>query len=423
MFSLQSDQELDRIVAGLASRGALAVLLVEAGMLERIERRYGGAAHRLAMDGLVSLVREISLEVLPAADLLVTEERSRGAILAFMFQPRSDERFYSTKLRNLADRVASQIRRQGRRAVYPYLREPLDLPVGVSVVLHNPTVKPERQITHAIDDARADAKLEAGLHARRSARHVLKLILSDNLSVRFEPIVHLETAQVIGYEALTRGPARSELANPVALFHAAESAGLLFELDCLCRRLALEQARALPPGKTLFLNCLPTAIGDPNLRVEGLRKILENHDLRPSNLVLEISESESIENFGVFREVSDSCREVGVRIAIDDAGTGYASLEAIMEITPDFIKTDIGLVRGIDSDPPRQEVVRALASVARGIGAQVIAEGIETDAELRALRELGIRYGQGFYFGAAISNDGREDEERPEAEPTIEPKD
>jgi EAL domain-containing protein (putative c-di-GMP-specific phosphodiesterase class I) len=108
----------------------------------------------------------------------------------------------------------------------------------------------------------------------------------------------------------------------------------------------------------------------------------------------------------VFREVSDSCREVGVRIAIDDAGTGYASLEAIMEITPDFIKTDMGLVRGIDSDPPRQEVVRALCSVARGIGAQVIAEGIETDAELRALRELGVRYGQGYLFGAATPGEG-----------------
>jgi EAL domain-containing protein (putative c-di-GMP-specific phosphodiesterase class I) len=193
--------------------------------------------------------------------------------------------------------------------------------------------------------------------------------------------------------------------NPVQLFHEAESAGLLFELDCLCRKLALERASVLPRGATLFLNCLPTAIGDPNLRVEGLRKILETYDLRPSDLVLEISESESIENFGVFREVSDSCREVGVRIAIDDAGTGYASLEAIMEITPDFIKTDMGLVRGIDADPPRQEVVRALASVARGIGAQVIAEGIETEAELRALRELGVRYGQGFYFGAATAGE------------------
>jgi EAL domain-containing protein (putative c-di-GMP-specific phosphodiesterase class I) len=353
------------------------------------------------MDGLLNLIRDVALEAVPAEDLLVTEERPRGSVLVFMFLPRSDSRFYTTRLRGLAARVANQIRRHGRRVVYPYLRDPLELPVGVAVALHNPTLKTERQIMHAIDQARADAKLEAGLQLRRSSRQVLKLILAGNLSVRFEPIVHLETAQVIGYEALTRGPARTELVNPVQLFHEAESAGLLFELDCLCRKLALEQASVLPRGKMLFLNCLPTSIGDPTLRVEGLRKVLENYELRPSDLVLEISESESIENFGVFREVSDSCREVGVRIAIDDAGTGYASLEAIMEITPDFIKTDMGLVRGIDSDPPRQEVVRALASVARGIGAQVIAEGIETEGELRALRELGVRYGQGYLFGAA----------------------
>ena len=417
MFSLHPEQELDRIVAGLSSRGAVGLLLIEAGPLERIERRYGGAAHQQAMDGLVSLVRDVALEVVPAENLLVTEERPRGAILAFIFQPRSDSHFYTTRIRSLADRIATQIRRQGRQVLYPYLRDPLSLPVGVSIALHNPTVKAERQIMHAIDHARADAKLEAGLHTRRSARQVLKLILASDLFVRFEPIVHLETAQVIGYEALTRGPARSELANPLQLFHEAESAGLLFELDCLCRKLALDRASVLPRGKTLFLNCLPTAIGDPNLRVEGLRKVLENHGLRPSDLVLEISESESIENFGVFREVSDACREVGVRIAIDDAGTGYASLEAIMEITPDFIKTDMSLVRGIDSDPPRQEVVRALAAVARGIGAQVIAEGIETDAELRALRELGVRYGQGFYFGDAVSGERHPGEDPPAEDP------
>ena len=206
MFSLHPDQELDRIVAGLASRGAVGLLLIEAGQLERIERRYGGAAHQQAMDGLVNLVREVALEAVPSENLLVTEERPRGAILAFMFQPRSDSRFYTTRIRSLADRVASQIRRQGRRVVYPYLREPLELPVGVAISLYNPTVKTERQIMHAIDHARADAKLEAGLQSRRSARQVLKLILARALAVRFEPIVHLETAQVIGYEALTRGP-------------------------------------------------------------------------------------------------------------------------------------------------------------------------------------------------------------------------
>ena len=118
--------------------------------------------------------------------------------------------------------------------------------------------------------------------------------------------------------------------------------------------------------------------------------------------MLEVSENESIENFGVFREVADSCRDLGIRIAIDDAGTGYASLESIMEIAPDFVKMDMLLVRGIDADPSRKEIVRAMLSVAKGIGAQLIAEGIETESELRALRDIGVRYGQGFYFGAAV---------------------
>ncbi|MCH7709133.1 MAG: EAL domain-containing protein [Myxococcales bacterium] len=161
-------------------------------------------------------------------------------------------------------------------------------------------------------------------------------------------------------------------------------------------------ASRLPKERTLFLNCLPTAIGDPGLRDEGLRKSLENFNLRPSDVVLEISETESIDNFGVFREVARSCRDLGIRIAIDDAGTGYASLEAIMEISPDFIKADMTLVRGIDSDPSRQQVLSALKTIADGIGAEVIAEGIETNDELRVLRELGVRYGQGFYFGAAL---------------------
>jgi EAL domain-containing protein (putative c-di-GMP-specific phosphodiesterase class I) len=92
-----------------------------------------------------------------------------------------------------------------------------------------------------------------------------------------------------------------------------------------------------------------------------------------------------------------------VQIAIDDAGAGYASLEAVMEIAPDYMKADMTLVRGIDSDPPRCEVLNGLRGVADRIGADVIAEGIETHEELRVVRELGIRFGQGYVFGPALT--------------------
>ncbi len=402
LLSLHPEQELDGIAAGLAGGGACALVLVEAGRLERIERRFGGEAYRRSIEGLKALVAELAQDAAPEEPIFVTEERSRGDIIAFIFAPRSHSEFYRTRLPELARTIARELLFRGRRAVYPYHKQALELPIGVAVVLHNPTVKPERLILQAVQDARRDAQLEAGLRDRENSRQLLQVILSGDVNVRYEAIVDIHSAQVLGYEALSRGPEGTDISNPRELFRRAEDAGLLYELDCLCRKAALERARQLPSGRILFLNCLPTAIGDPNLRDDGLRKMLEIFGLRPDELVLEISESESIDNFGVFREVVDSCRELGIRIAIDDAGTGYASLEAIMEIAPDFIKTDLTLVRGIDTDAPRREVVRAINALAVGMGAQVIAEGIETDRELCALREIGVRYGQGYYFGAAL---------------------
>ena len=116
-------------------------------------------------------------------------------------------------------------------------------------------------------------------------------------------------------------------------------------------------------------------------------------------MVFEISEQESIGNFEIFREVSDYYKKLGFQIALDDTGAGYQSLEAVMELSPEFIKVDKTFVQGIDSDPARQELVRALHSVADRIGAQIIGEGLDTLEELETLSELGIPFGQGWLFG------------------------
>ncbi len=405
MLSLDAERQLEQLGARLASSGAMAVLLVEARPLEGIERRYGPEAHRTALDGLIGLIRDHAGRAASEGDVVVLHPRGEDAVFAFVFRSRSDRDFYAEGMRQLSKQLAAEITRQGRRLVYPYYRDPLLLPVGMHLVLHNPDVKPEREIRGAIESAREDAQLEWRLQARDRQDELLKVILDGALQVRFEPIVDLRRNEVFGYEALTRGPEGTVLRTPDQLFRQAAAGGLLYELDCLCRRVALESCHALPPGRKLFLNVLPTSISDPNLSADGLRKLLENFPLQPSDLVLEISERESIENFSTFREIRDSCRELGVQVAVDDAGAGHASLEAIMEIGPDFLKADMGLVRDIDSDPPRQEVVRSLNAVARRIKAQLVAEGIENEAELRTVRELGIRFGQGYLFGPALTPD------------------
>jgi EAL domain-containing protein (putative c-di-GMP-specific phosphodiesterase class I) len=408
MLSLNPGQNLNRIVGDLEQSGACALLLIDIANLANVERRYGAAAHHQTVSKLLSLVSELAEEFTTGGQVLVTEERGADALLAFLFRPRSDRAFYDEQLPQLAVQLSEQLSRRGKEAVYPYHRDPLVLPVGLTVLLYNPNVKPERQIREGLESARRDAQLEADLRARTRNRELLEMILRGELGTLFEPIVSLRGSEVIGYEALARGRADSELRTPAQLFQQAGECGLTYELDCLCRRAALERVHYLPSGKKLFLNCLPTSIGDPSLRDEGLVKTLENYQLRPRDVVLEISEQESIENFAIFREMRDSWRELGLHIAIDDAGAGYASLEAIMEITPDFLKADMRLVRGLDADPPRQEVLRALNAVARRIGAAVIAEGVETQEELRVLRQLGIPYGQGHYFGHGLTCQGDE---------------
>jgi EAL domain-containing protein (putative c-di-GMP-specific phosphodiesterase class I) len=273
--------------------------------------------------------------------------------------------------------------------------------VGHALALHNPGLREERQVGELLDRARHDARINADLAARERTKRFVDLVLAEDVTILYEPIVNLTTREVLGYEALVRGPWDTELHSPGALFQMAEETGLVFELDCLCRRTALRGAKGLSPGKLLFLNCLPTAIHDPSFREDALRNTLESLRLRPSDVVFEISERESIDNFAIFREARDTYADLGFKIALDDTGVAYGSLEAVMELSPDFIKVDLSLVRGIDTDPPRQELLRALHSVAGKLKAQIIAEGIETSDELATLQGLGIPYGQGFLFGRA----------------------
>jgi EAL domain-containing protein (putative c-di-GMP-specific phosphodiesterase class I) len=116
-------------------------------------------------------------------------------------------------------------------------------------------------------------------------------------------------------------------------------------------------------------------------------------------VVFEISEQESIENFSVFKESRDYYRSLGFQFALDDTGSGYAGLEALLEISPDFIKMDRAFVSGVDEDFARQDLLSALLTVAEKMGAKVIGEGLDRPEELEMLGKLGIHYGQGWLFG------------------------
>lgn len=206
-----------------------------------------------------------------------------------------------------------------------------------------------------------------------------------------QPIVRLADRAVVGFEALTRF--RGEHARtPDVWFAEARSVGLGTELELAAARLALRSLELLPSHAYLSLNFSPTALLDP--RVAAVLK------KQPAGrIVLEVTEHDEIEDYASLERTLQSLRATGLRLAIDDAGAGFSSFRHVIQLAPDIIKADVALTRGIDHDLARQALARSLARFARDTGAIIVSEGIETEAELRAVARLGVSVGQGYLLG------------------------
>jgi len=204
----------------------------------------------------------------------------------------------------------------------------------------------------------------------------------------YQPIVDLSTGATVGYEALTRF---TDGCRPDEMFATALECGLGIKLETATLAAALGTARRLPPRTWLSLNVSPPLLAD----VATLGPTL---GLRSRPLVLEITEHETIEAYGPLRE---AVLRLGpdVRLAVDDAGAGVANFNHLVELRPEFVKIDVGLIRGVDTDLSRQAVVAGILHFAAAVHCQVIAEGIETEAELATVTELGVTLGQGYLLG------------------------
>ena len=232
----------------------------------------------------------------------------------------------------------------------------------------------------------------AAEQARRDRRDRIQQVLDDGgPTMVFQPIIELATGKPVGAEALARFPAQPNR-TPEEWFADAADVGLGVELELAAIRAAVAQLDALPAGTYLSLNAGPDTVVSPQLH-----QLLRSAP--GSRLVVELTEHIAVADYAALTEALDALRCRGVRLAVDDAGSGFSSLQHILNLRPDIIKLDRTLVEAIDADPARRALAGSLLTFANEIGAQVIAEGIENLREQTVLRRLGVRYGQGFHLG------------------------
>ena len=216
-------------------------------------------------------------------------------------------------------------------------------------------------------------------------------VLADRaIATVYQPVVDLRTGRLHGIEALSRFPG-DDTRSPDQWFTEAHLVGLGVELEALAVELILTRTEGVPAGVSLGINTSPDAALDPHVQ-----------DLMTGAgvpLVLEVTEHDRVSDYESLRQGLQSLRRSGIALAVDDTGAGYASLHHILHLAPDILKLDRGLTVGIDADPVRRALGAALVRFAVDIGAETVAEGIETDQNLDTVRSLGMDHGQGFVIG------------------------
>jgi EAL domain-containing protein (putative c-di-GMP-specific phosphodiesterase class I)/DNA-binding response OmpR family regulator len=272
------------------------------------------------------------------------------------------------------------------------LKEEIVIFAGGATTQPQPLFAP-RILYNAVREAKDSAERRETRYYHSMRERLIRTVHDKLISTVFQPVVNLETRAIIGYEALSRGPAGTELENPEVLFELARDFDLVWDLEALCIDNVIPWLGEVCERGYLFFNLESHFI--QQLQHRGT-DVFEPFFSCNRQVVIEVTERSAIRDYRTFRRTLHELKKMGFMIAIDDCGSGYATLEAVAELQPDYLKVGHSLFHGVEKDPIRRRLVELVARCAETIGARTIAEAIETEEQLTVCRELGIKEGQGY---------------------------
>ncbi|GKU83199.1 hypothetical protein NCCP28_25950 [Niallia sp. NCCP-28] len=235
------------------------------------------------------------------------------------------------------------------------------------------------------------------------ASTIKKIIINKEIRVLAQPILDMETKEVRACEMLTRGPCGTSLESPLRLFSIAKQMKCLYDLEMIVLDKTLEQIKSTTWQQDIFINFTPLTIGNHRFVRELMKKMKKYKEINPKRITIEVTERDSIEGLQYFIPNLRALREKGFRIAVDDTGSGYASLHSINEIMPDIIKIDRSVIQNIDKSSVKESMLKGILLIAKEIGSVVVAEGIENEEEASVLSRYNVDLAQGYFYGRPVS--------------------
>lgn len=388
----------DEVRAFLDKKRFVGIIHLEISNLNIIESLYGWQIFDRILKKVSNRLKELKGKIFSDKSILAMNGAYGDRFVLMLPETNDGQEITPEYLLDLTERIETGLSGEFSSDEYASMAARLGFSLGCSTIQESPYYRLERLIYQAVEEARSmPLKREERRMAALSSE--LKMIINtESILTVFQNIVDIENMEVFGYEAFSRGPKDSAFEKPGMMFAVSNKIGLAADLDRVCRKVALKNAEGLPPGLKLFINSLPISISDPDWMSGGIDELLWKIGIRAEDLVIEIPERYYSENQSTLAKEVHLLKERGIAIAIDDIGTGYSSFQTITDLNPDYLKIDASLIRDIDTNLIKQELLGSIVHIARNIGACIIAEGVETSRELNALKKAGIRYAQGYYF-------------------------
>jgi EAL domain-containing protein (putative c-di-GMP-specific phosphodiesterase class I)/CheY-like chemotaxis protein/GGDEF domain-containing protein len=385
---------LDRVKEILIEQGEIGIVFIDIEQIEALEAEYGWAFFDELLCNVGSIIAAEAKDRFK--NPLVTCHRTGGSSFFIFYETRGQD----LSAENASEGIAASMRQTLidttiRR--FPSVQpEQVGFFVGTARIDYRPQIRLERQIYAGMQTA-ADAVRDAEQQRKKQlTRELRDIIRRKRVTTLFQPIVRAKDSTVFGYEILTRGPAGSSFRNSDMLFSFAREAKLAWALEAIALEGALRRLRQVDLlDRKFLLNLEAEMFGESEFRIHEMVSFFAEHR---GHFVFELTERAAIEDYAQFRELLNEFREKGIEVAIDDAGSGYASLEAIASLAPDYLKITKSLVSTLTDEPIKQDLVKMLVELAGKVGAKTLAEGIETADEYETCRELGIDLIQGYYF-------------------------
>ncbi len=362
--------------------GIISIKLLEG---EKLEGEYGFGMYDKWIVKIAGILK----------DLVIQRFTPLENPILFMLQPRSDHFLLIFSILKEGKLLEEEIDALLMKEI------PVSCKVSYLPIVYDPVNRVERVIWRILEKLemerlREESKMEIRLRA------IFKTTLKRaEIKTVYQPIYDLEKKEIFGYEALSRGPAGTEIEEPLMLFSIADALDELSKLESICHWKALIGYKKIENtnNKFLFLNTSSKLLQIEDTRLnEELIKVIEELSYSKERIVIELTERYAIKDFKSLKKNIEYLKEQGFLLSIDDVGVGYSSLHTLAELKPNFFKYDMILIRDIHKEPIKQRLLKMVLNFGESVNIPVIAEGLETQEEYDTLLKLGVKYAQGFYL-------------------------